>query len=224
MKDISLYDILGVLAPGTVLTVGVVVLFPETAVIINNKDFSIGDLGLVVLVSYVMGNLVAAFGNVLEHLYWKVRGGWPTERARHAKHNILQSRTREALEVRMRHVGFVGPSEAIANLGERDWRQLARRIYTFIEHRGLTRRIDVFNAQYGMNRGIAAGFLALIVLVFVQRGWEVWRVALMLAGFCALALYRMNRFANYYATELFNQFIGAPDEAKPGEGTTGPTG
>ena len=179
MKDLSLYDILGVLAPGTVLTVGVVVLFPGTTAIINNKDFSVGDFGLIVLVSYVMGNLVAALGNVLEHLYWRLRGGWPTERARHSKHQILQSRSRrEALQARLRQRGFIEPAEEIANLGDKDWRQLARRLYTFIEQRGPTRRIDLFNAQYGMNRGIAVGFLALIAQgakrsVMVSTSWPI---------------------------------------------------
>jgi hypothetical protein len=43
MKQFSLYDILGVLAPGVVVTVGVLALYPEAIKVVPNKEFSLGD-------------------------------------------------------------------------------------------------------------------------------------------------------------------------------------
>lgn len=45
IKDVSLYDILGLLIPGTVITVGVITLFPDVATILTNKTFTVGQLG-----------------------------------------------------------------------------------------------------------------------------------------------------------------------------------
>jgi hypothetical protein len=75
MKPFSLYDILGVLAPGAVFTIGVVTFFPQFSSFLRNENFTFGDFGLMVLVSYVTGNLVAAVGDLLEkpyfaHLRW----------------------------------------------------------------------------------------------------------------------------------------------------------
>ena len=56
MKEVTLYDILGVLAPGVVFTVGILTIYPDVAPIVTRKEFTIGNFGLVVLISYVAGN------------------------------------------------------------------------------------------------------------------------------------------------------------------------
>jgi hypothetical protein len=220
MKDFTLYDVLGVLAPGTVVTVGVVTLYPETAVLLTQKDFSIGDFGLIVLISYVAGNLVAALGNLIEIPYWKMRGGNPTDRARKSSGNVLTSREQDAVQDKLRGVEMIGAQEEIRSLKTGDWWSLGRRIYSYVEARAMIRRIDVFNAQYGMNRGIAAGFVALIIMLIIRSGFTLWRTELILAGCAALAVYRMDRFSRYYASELFRQFLVAPAQpvvAKPSD-------
>jgi hypothetical protein len=64
-----------------------------------------------------------------------------------------------------------------------------------------------------MNRGIAAGFLALIALTMIQSAFAFWRVQLILLICTALAAYRMHRFSRHYAAELFRQFIISPEGA-----------
>jgi hypothetical protein len=210
MKEITLYDVLGVLAPGTVITLGLVTLYPELATIITRKEFTIGDFGLIVLVSYVAGNLVAAVGHFIEMPLWKIRGGSPTDRARKNSSGILSKREQDALQDKLRQLKMIGDDEAIAKLKSNDWWSVARRIYTYVEARGMTRRIDLFNAQYGMNRGIAAGFFVLLLIMLFRSGISSWRTEGVLAACAGLSLYRMNRFSRYYATELFRQFLIAP--------------
>lgn len=217
MKQFNLYDILGVLAPGTVVTVGILAVFPETSSLFHGRDFSAGDFGLVVLVSYVMGNLVAGLGNFLEMPYWKAFGGQHTDVVRRNDGSVLPARQFAELEKKLRGTGMLKSDESASALNDFEWRGLTRQIYGYLGVRKLTQRIEIFNAQYGMNRGIAAGFLALVVLIAFRFGVEHWRTQVILLACAALAAYRMHRFSRYYATELFRQFLVAPAEIRGGE-------
>lgn len=219
MKQFSLYDILGVLAPGAVLSVGVLGLYPDAVNVISNKDFSLGDFGVLVLISYVAGNLVAALGNILETPYWKLLGGRHTDIARRGDALVIPMRQMVAVEVKLRNLGILKPDESAAALTGAEWHGIARQIYAFLDVRKMTQRIDAFNAQYGMNRGIAAGFLALIVLTMIHSEFTFWRLQLVLLICTALAGARMHRFSRHYAAELFRQFLVSP-ESVPGDAST----
>ena len=222
MKEFNLYDILGVLAPGAVVTVGVMTIFPDTIQVLAKDNLSAGDLGFVILISYVIGNLVAGLGNFLENGYWKLRGGWPNDRAHQSDGKILGAREIAALQEKLRNQRLIGPAEILTGLESRDWRAISRRVYVGLAARGASRRIDIFNAQYGMNRGIAAGFVVLIGLLLFQTGISCWRIQIVLAVCTALAFYRMERFARYYTAELFRCYLA--DEAPGNAGkTTNPT-
>ena len=159
MKQFSLYDILGVLAPGVVLTVGILALYPQALSILQNKDVSLGEFGVVLLVAYVLGNLVAALGNLLEIPYWKLFGGNHTARLRHARAKIVSGRQIAAVEERLQAVNLLKKQETISELDDMEWWDISRHVYACLDNQKATQRIEAFNAQYGMNRGIAAGFL-----------------------------------------------------------------
>jgi len=217
MKEFSLYDILGVLAPGAVLTIGIITVFPEAAAVLANKNFTVGDFGIVLLASYVLGNLVAGLGNFLESAYWRMRGGIPTDSAIRGDCELIHAREQQALQARLQASRLIGANERLVDLAHRDWKGLTRRIYIEMENRKATRRIDVFNAQYGMNRGIAAGFIALVALVIFHTGLAAWRIELILAACTALACYRMERFSRYYAGELLRGYITVGEPARSPE-------
>lgn len=223
MKELSLYDMLGVLAPGAVVTVGIVTLFPDAATVLANKSFTVGEFGIVLLASYVIGNLVAGLGNFLERAYWKLRGGSPTDRAIRSGCTLINAREREALEERLKASKLIGAGEHLAELTPDDWRGITRRVYLELENQKAIRRIDLFNAQYGMNRGIAAGFIALAVLVIFHAGLIAWRIELILATCTALACYRMERFSRYYASELLRGYITSAKETTPKAPATTPS-
>lgn len=213
MKQFSLYDILGVLAPGAVLTIGIIALYPDAFKALPNKEFTLGDLGVVVLVSYVMGNLVAALGNLLEIPYWKIKGGQHSDLARLEGAGVITTRQLVAVEGRLRRASMIEGDERVSGLSKAEWRGITRQIYAFLDAHKLTQRVDVFNAQYGMNRGIAAGFLALAALTIIHSGFVLWRVQMILLICTALAAYRMHRFSRHYAAELFRQYIVSPETA-----------
>jgi len=207
MKEFNLYDILGVLAPGMVVTVGLMTIFPEISPVLAKEGVSAGELGFVILISYVVGNLVAGLGNFLENGYWRLRGGWPTEQANRSNGKILEAREIESVQEKLRSQRVIGQSETLKDLGRKDWWAITRRVYVGLAAKGASRRIDIFNAQYGMNRGIAAGFLVLIALLLVQSGLDCWRIQAVLAGCTILSFYRMERFARYYTAELLRTYL-----------------
>jgi hypothetical protein len=72
---------------------------------------------------------------------------------------------------------------------------------------GKAARIDTFNGSYGLMRGLAAAFVVLFVLaVVVGKGVLVWGTIVVLF---VLAVHRMHRYSQHYATELFTQFLVA---------------
>jgi hypothetical protein len=215
MKELSLYDILGVLAPGAVVTVGIITLFPQSAAVLANKSFTVGEFGIVLLASYIVGNLVAGLGNLLESAYWKLRGGNPTDRAIKSCCKLIHVREQHALQERLQSNKLIQPDEQLTDLQPSDWKGITRRMYLDLQNRTATRRVDLFNAQYGMNRGIAAGFVALAVMVILQVGLAAWRIELILAACAALACYRMERFSRYYTGELLRGYITVGDQTKP---------
>jgi hypothetical protein len=77
MKDLSFYDQVGILFPGSVLLIGLLVLFPEFKAEFSTGGVSVGDLGLFLIVAYVLGHLVAAGGELLEKITWALDGGMP---------------------------------------------------------------------------------------------------------------------------------------------------
>jgi hypothetical protein len=69
---------------------------------------------------------------------------------------------------------------------------------------GKVERIDTFNGNYGLNRGLCSGFFALALVAAVHAQWYV------VIGFLVLAIvfaYRAYRFGVHYARELYLQFL-----------------
>jgi len=82
---------------------------------------------------------------------------------------------------------------------------IVREIYSEVAAAGKAGRVDTFNGNYGLMRGLAAAFVIIFVLaVIASKGWIVVCV---IAVLFLLAAHRMHRYGRYYATELFIQFL-----------------
>jgi hypothetical protein len=109
MKQFSLYDVVGVLAPGAIVVVGALVLDPSLSSLVAAKGLSTGEFGLVVLLSYVVGNIVAGLGNMLERPYLAVTGGRHTRRAQKCSEKIINAGEFHRLEAKLRTVKILKP-------------------------------------------------------------------------------------------------------------------
>lgn len=213
MRQFDFYEFTGVLVPGVAMLAGVLLLFPDIVRPDFIKDFNVGGLGLFIVFAYVLGHLVQAIGNAVEAVWWKLWGGMPTDWVRTKSERLLEPSQVAALG-KLVH-DRLGQEIEIANSTKSQWYWVTHQIYAEVSGAGCASRIDVFNGNYGLNRDIAAGLLA-VMSGAVFKSPTNWVLVVGAGIVAALALYRMHRFARHYAYELFVQFLHTPrQEHKP---------
>ena len=93
----------------------------------------------------------------------------------------------------------------LATASKAEYGGIVREVYAIVSGAGKAARVDTFNGNYGLLRGLAAAFLALIIVaVALGEGLHVVAVLVILL---LLAVQRMHRFAVHYATELYTQYL-----------------
>ena len=207
MKKFDFYEFAGVLCPGAVVVFGLAKIYPTLAPLISKQEgASLGDLGVFVILSYVAGHLVQALGNTVENIWWLCCGGIPTDWLRSKRERLLTTEQKEQLKSKFEK--FSGTHiHPISSLKKKEWFVITRRMYAVVSHAGRSARIDIFNGNYGMFRGIAAAMIILITASLVEVGRQHPRRYIVLGGALILSLLRMHRFGVHYARELFVQFL-----------------
>ena len=209
MKQFDFYEFTGILLPGAIVLTGLVLLFPGWGLPTLIKDISMGGLGLFVVLAYAAGHVVQAVGNLIEAVWWKGWGGLPSDWLRTKPSRLLAAQQISALEKRLRERQGLDGFD-ITSAAATDWYAITRQIYADVASAGRSGRIDTFNGNYGLNRGLAAGLLVVLALVPVPAPTD-WHVVICILIAEGLALYRMHRFARHYARELFVQFLQLPE-------------
>jgi hypothetical protein len=76
----------------------------------------------------------------------------------------------------------------MAGLDRKKWWPISRQIYADVAKNGKPDRIDTFNGNYGLNRGLAASCLVLVVVALAHADW-------LIAGglFIGACIYRIPR-------------------------------
>jgi len=210
MKKLSFYEQVGIVTPGALFLFGMMFYVSGLRDIFAKDSVSVGGLGIFVIISYAIGHLLAALGNVIENLYWHIRGGMPSDWIVGPKPRLLtpaQIVKVEAL-IAARFGLILSP---FAELTRKTWFPIFRQIYSDVEKHGKPGRGDTFNGIYGLNRGLCAAALALAVAILIKAPAQ-WGVSLGLAGVSVVYLYRMHRFGVNYAREIYNQFLLLPPE------------
>jgi hypothetical protein len=206
VKQFDFYEFTGILAPGSLFLAGVVYLWPDALRLDTFKDISVGGLGVFVLLAYACGHLIQAVGNVVEWAWWKLFGGLPSDWVRSAPDTMLAPAQIEKLTLHLRQtLGLDLPAD-LKSLSQAAWFSITRQIYAAVNAAGRAQRIDTFNGNYGLHRGLMAAALVLAVLALFKEPVAVPLSVgfLVVAGVAAV---RMHRFAKHYARELFVQFL-----------------
>lgn len=207
-KQFDFYEFAGIVMPGAILLVGLAQVLPPLAALIPAKDMSLGTLGLLLILSYAAGHLIQTVGNILDGLWWCLPG-MPSDWVRTDRWQLLSPPQRALLEEQIpAKLGYAEPF-ALKSLNAKDWFGITRQIYAAVSGAGRASRVDTFNGNYGLNRGLAASLLtvAVVVLIASRANWP-YSAGLVVAA--SAALYRMHRFARHYARELFVQFLQLP--------------
>ncbi len=206
MKSFDQFEFTGILVPGVITLYGLTRLFPDAIGFVSDKDISVGDLGIFVVLAYAAGHLIQALGNLLELVFWQIRGGKPTDWVRNNDRSYLSTEQTPALEERISILYPKALAKTIAERSKNDWGALTKQIYAIVETAGRSRRVDIFNGNYGMFRGIAAA----LIVCWVSAIFSNYNSAgslILIGALAVLALIRMNRFGIDYARELFIQFV-----------------
>lgn len=205
MRTPEYYEFAGLLAPGSLVLVGLLMVYPGLKEILMSEHLSFGGFGIFLIFAFILGHVMQAIGNLLELGWWRLQGGMPTnwvliENSEKILSNeqkvLLEKALRKKLKINVRNIESV-------TFGT--WGKITRQIFIHINKDKEPKRVIVFNGSYGLSRGLVVGF-AFITIYAAVYGAGISTV-LLTASCALLALYRMNRFAIHYAQELFSTFL-----------------
>jgi hypothetical protein len=203
VNKMTFYEQVGIVIPGSILVFGLVLYYPELKLLTTKDSMSVGELGLFVLIAYAAGHLIAAIANALESLFWGVLGGMPSDWVTRDPPKLLSEQQIESVRTRLKtRLNIDIPN--IAGSNRKAWWPIARQIYADVAKSGKPDRIDTFNGNYGLNRGLASSCLVLTVVALAHADWLI--AAGLVAG-AAVYIYRAYRFGVHYARELYLQFL-----------------
>lgn len=215
MDKMTFYEQVGIVIPGTVLLVGLLFYFPALNGLIAKDGVTLGQFGIFLLLAYASGQLVAAVGNALEALLWRFVGGMPSNWVTQpGGTSLLSSHQVETLASRIR-TRLNAQIGKVDGLDHRTWWPITRQIYADVAKNGKPQRIDTFNGNYGLNRGLSASTL---ILALVSAWHSQYGVTVGLLVLFVVYAYRAYRFGVHYARELFVQFL-VLEEASPSNAT-----
>lgn len=204
LKTFDPYEYVAVIAPGTVVAVGLLAQWPDEKSCLLNKDFSLGEFGIFLVCAFVLGHIVQALGNGLEALVF-FRSGKPTDWMRKPNCDLISPTQRLRLVEKLK--AQQGDNFSLETVSEKAWYSVTREVYAAVSEADRAQRIDSFNRTYGLMRGIAAALCAVTIWLLIVR-WGQWAWSATAAVLAGLAIYRMVHFGKLYARELFVQFLG----------------
>ena len=206
MVKLSFYEQVGIVIPGAVFVAVLLALIPQTAFSISPKDVSLGGFGIFLLLAYAGGQAIAAAGNVGEAMWWAVRGGMPSDWVVYDDARILSVAQKQALATKVQSA-FGLQIPPVVGQTRKNWAPVFRQIYRFAISQN-PGRIETFNGNYGLNRGLAAALFVLAAADQIIRPGE-WHVSLALFAGGLVYGFRMNRFAVHFAREVYLNFLNA---------------
>jgi hypothetical protein len=209
MKKLSFYEQVGIVVPGSVLLFGLLLLQPDLRALFAKDGVTVGGLGIFVLIAYAAGHLVAALGNLLEAVLWAPFGGMPSNWVVRVDSRLLTPQQVMLLEKLVRaRLRLEIPT--LVGMPRSAWNRMFQQLYRDVLIHG-EGRVETFNGNYGLNRGLAAStlMLATLVPVFVSGKYYVSVILLCVA---AVYLYRSYRFGVHFAREVFTRFLLLPAE------------
>lgn len=196
-KDLSYYEFIALVIPSVVL------LFSINYILTLRGggtlfDFSkIGESVIFLCFSYALGHIIQGVGNYFERIVWKYYGGMPTKwllKPNRFQKRLLDSNISDKVKAKI-NADYGEVNEGI------DYGIL---IYGKLFQKKLTERIDIFNGNYSLLRGLSISFIILSIYLFTNHDYEL---GLMCLGCFYISLIRMIRFGKYYAKEIYLVYV-----------------
>lgn len=209
------YEYIGVIVPGTIVLYTAAVLHPALLPGLSTS-LSLADFGITLILAFIAGHLVQAGGNAWEKVVWSLLGGMPTTWVAKERTTLLSTEQLDRLDARLAR-DFECDRTALKK-GHGPMREL----FIHVRKLGKSDRVDKFNRNYGLLRGVAVAFIA-AALLMILKSTGLWREALTMLLFSTVATYRMVRFGIHYAREVFAEYLAlatTKDDQKPVQSST----
>jgi hypothetical protein len=210
------YEFIGLIIPGAIFIFGLAVILGSYSLISAVKEISVGGLGLLAILAYVTGHLIAIVGGLIQIIWWAVRG-MPTDRIIWGSSKDFDAGAMKLLKEKIHALLHDEVKLPNRDMPRKESFALTRRIYAAVAAAGRSTRADAFNRTYGLLRGLTAAFVLLAVVaalrtsspIDVGNGMKVCSlyISLFLLACGGGVFYRMTHFGLAYATELFVQFL-----------------
>src|SRR5437762_2159024 len=101
MKSFDFYEFVGVLVPGSITLVAILLVFPNLRTTLFRPELTVGDLGLFVVLAYGAGHLTQAIGNGMETIWWRAWQGVPSDWVRTREHHLLANTQLQSLPTKL---------------------------------------------------------------------------------------------------------------------------
>jgi hypothetical protein len=203
VKTFDPYEVIGIITPGTVLALLFALESPALHGLMVQEGFGVGDLGLFVLIAFVLGHLVQAVGNLLEPIVW-LGSGLPTNLVRNSNQTLLSPYQRTALAEKIN--AMENAEIDLPTIGRKPWRSITTRAYARVRSAGRSHRVDISNRTYGLSRGLVASLIVALAWYLYDHNDQRGAITL-LAMMLLAAVWRMRVAGLHYARALFLEFI-----------------
>jgi hypothetical protein len=195
-REFSFYEFVGIMVPSITFLFFLNLIITKVYQI-TLVDFSkIGESIIFIVIAYGFGHLLQGLGNYFELFVWFIYGGmptsWLTKKNRFGNYLFDKNKQEKLL------------NNVYAEYGKEDNKDYRRLIYTKLFAKKLTDRIDIFNGNYSLMRGLSVSF---ILLSFVCCYYFKWQIVILPAILSIIAVIRMFRFAKYYAKEVYRTYL-----------------
>lgn len=203
-KEFSFYEFVGIIVPSVILLFFVEHIL-ETKYAITLFDFSkIGESVVFIVVTYGLGHMIQALGYfLLEKPLWLCFNGKPTHWLMIKPTFWFQKLFSDSEKGKILE-------KIYDKFGKIDNKDYGSNVYIALFHKKLTDRIDIFNGNYSLFRGLSITFIISTILSCIYYKNYVFLIFLVLT---ILAIMRMVHFSKLYAKELFRTFMSI-DETK----------
>ena len=207
MRQLDFYEFAGLVVPGTATLVALMIFFPNLWPMSAGVAPTLGQISVGAVLAYGAGHVVQALGNILESMWWRFQGGMPSDWVGKGACDFLHEKQLAALPAKIsEQLGLIG----VTLNGDSRWHGVTRQIYAAVSAAGRADRIDTFNGNYGLCRGLAASLLVVSLLTVLLFGFQQRTAILVTVSAFILCGWRAHRFGKHYARELFVQFLQLP--------------
>lgn len=203
------YEYVSVAIPGAVMLFICMLLFPELREILGKDGIQLGGLGLILILSLAVGQLVQAVGNFVRWLDYTI-GSDPSSKLLSEKQVILES----GQWIRLKHALKDHLNVDLESLSPSNWSSVRQEMRTFIKEESATDRLSAFTRNASLARGIIAACLLAIPLTYLSKMGQVDKnIFAAVFAICAiLACFRMRRANGFYLINLVLHFLRSIDD------------